>query len=355
MKVEKLTLKNFRNIKELTFLPDQKMNVICGPNAQGKTNLLEALWLFTGAKSFRGGKDSEFKTFGQDAAKITLDFVSLSVKNDAEIEIRERKKATLNGNTLQSPGKLAGNFCAIIFSPQDIELVKEGPSVRRKFLDAAIFQIYPKYAEICKNYVRAVAQRNAALKDLYYHSELSSLIDVFDGEIVANGKKIIEYRKKYITFLKETVPSIYSGISQNTENLSISYLCNCSSEFLEERLKNSRREDRRTGVTSVGPHRDDINVEIGGIDAKAYASQGQTRTAALSVKLAEVEIFKDLSGEYPVLILDDVMSELDLPRRKKLVKRIEGLQTLLTCTHAERALYGKESKKIRIENGNIKE
>ena len=353
MKVEKLTLKNFRNIKELTFLPDQKMNVICGPNAQGKTNLLEALWLFTGAKSFRGGKDSEFITFGQDEAKITLDFVSLSVKNDAEIEIRERKKATLNGNTLQSPGKLAGNFCAIIFSPQDIELVKEGPSVRRKFLDAAIFQIYPKYAEICKNYVRAVAQRNAALKDLYYHSELSSLIDVFDGEIVANGKKIIEYRKKYITFLKETVPSIYSGISQNTENLSISYLCNCSSEFLEERLKNSRREDMRTGVTSVGPHRDDIEFLINGNSARLFGSQGQKRSVALALKLAEAEILKNNTGEEPVALLDDVFSELDPKRQNYILNHIKNWQVFITCCDPSNVENLSTGKIFTMQNGEL--
>ena len=353
MKVEKLTLKNFRNIKELTFLPDQKMNVICGPNAQGKTNLLEALWLFTGAKSFRGGKDSEFISFGQDAAKITLDFVSLSVKNDAEIEIRERKKATLNGNTLQSPGKLAGNFCAIIFSPQDIELVKEGPSVRRKFLDAAIFQIYPKYAEICKNYVRAVAQRNAALKDLYYHSELSSLIDVFDGEIVANGKKIIEYRKKYITFLKETVPSIYSGISQNTENLSISYLCNCSSEFLEERLKNSRREDMRTGVTSVGPHRDDIEFLINGNSARLFGAQGQKRSVALALKLAEAEILKNNTGEEPVALLDDVFSELDPKRQNYILNHIKNWQVFITCCDPSNVENLSTGKIFTMQNGEL--
>lgn len=353
MKVEKLTLKNFRNIKELTFLPDQKMNVICGPNAQGKTNLLEALWLFTGAKSFRGGKDSEFITFGQDAAKITLDFMSLSVKNDAEIEIRERKKATLNGNALQSPGKLAGNFCAIIFSPQDIELVKEGPSVRRKFLDAAIFQIYPKYAEICKNYVRAVAQRNAALKDLYYHSELSSLIDVFDGEIVANGKKIIEYRKKYITFLKETVPAIYSGISQNTENLSISYLCNCSSEFLEERLKNSRREDMRTGVTSVGPHRDDIEFLINGNSARLFGSQGQKRSVALALKLAEAEILKNNTGEEPVALLDDVFSELDPKRQNYILNHIKNWQVFITCCDPSNVENLSTGKIFTMQNGEL--
>ncbi len=353
MKVEKLTLKNFRNIKELTFLPDKKMNVICGPNAQGKTNLLEALWLFTGAKSFRGGKDSEFIMFGQDEAKIALDFVSLSVKNDAEIEIRERKKAFLNGNALQSPGKLAGNFCAIIFSPQDIELVKEGPSVRRKFLDTAIFQIYPKYAEICKNYVRAVAQRNAALKDLYYHSELASLIDVFDGEIVANGKKIIEYRKKYITFLKETVPTIYSGISQNTENLSISYLCNCSSEFLEERLKNSRREDMRTGVTSVGPHRDDIEFLINENSARLFGSQGQKRSVALALKLAEAEILKNNTGEEPVALLDDVFSELDPKRQNYILNHIKNWQVFITCCDPSNVENLSTGKIFTMQNGEL--
>ena len=300
MTVKKLVIKNFRNIKDLELEPDEKMNVICGPNAQGKTNLLEALWLFTGAKSFRGGRESEFISFGENEAKIKLDFIKDGVLNNACLEIKERRKAILNENALSSPGKLAGNFCAIIFSPQDIELIKDGPALRRKFLDTAIFQIYPKYVDICKKYARAVSQRNAALKDLYFHPEISSLIDVFDGEIVENGKKIIEYRKRYISYLKETAPQIYSGISDKKETLSISYLCNASSEYFYELLKNARKEDMKTGVTSVGPHRDDVEFLINGNSARLFGSQGQKRSVALSLKLAEAEILKGTRGKKPL-------------------------------------------------------
>ncbi len=331
MTVKEINIKNFRNLAEVSFFPDEKMNVICGPNAQGKTNLLEAIWLFTGAKSFRGAKENEFISFSAEEAKLKLTFLRENVENEAELEIRERRKAILNGNSLSSPGKLAGNFCAIVFSPQDISLVKDGPAVRRRFLDTAIFQIYPKYAELSKKYARAVQQRNATLKDLYYHSELSSLVDVFDAEIAQSGAKIIEYRKKYISYLKETVPEIYFGISQNSENLAISYVCNCSAEYLAERLKNARREDMRTGVTSVGPHRDDIEFTINGNSARLYGSQGQKRSVALTLKLAEAEILKKHTGEETVALLDDVMSELDPSRQNYILNHIKNWQVFITC------------------------
>lgn len=354
MIVKELKIKNFRNLSDVTFVPDRKMNVICGPNAQGKTNLLEALWLFTGAKSFRGAKESEFIAFSENEAKIKLTFERFSVENTAEIEIRERRRAYLNENALQSPGKLAGNFCAIIFSPQDIELVKDGPAVRRRFLDTAIFQLYPKYVDICKKYARAVSQRNASLKDLYYHPELASMVDVFDEEIVENGIKIIEYRKKYIDYLKETAPEIYSGISQKKETLSLSYLCNSSSEYFRELLKNARKEDSKTGVTSVGPHRDDIEFLIDGVLARLYGSQGQKRSVALSLKLAEAEILKRHTGEETVALLDDVFSELDPKRQNYILNHIKNWQVFITCCDPSNIENLSSGKIFKMENGELK-
>lgn len=353
MTVNKLKVKNFRNIKNLEIEPDRKTNVFCGPNAQGKTNLLEALWLFTGAKSFRGAKENEFIAFGESEAKLTLQFSSHGVNNDAVLEIKDRRRAFLNENELQSPRNLAGNFCAIIFSPQDIALIKDGPAIRRKFIDAAIFQIYPKYSEICKNYMRAVAQRNAALKDLYYHPELSSLIDVFDSEIASNGIKIVEYRKKYIRNLKEFAPAIYSGISRDTENLSISYLCNCSQEYFCERLKNARREDIHTAVTSVGPHRDDIEFLINGKSARTYGSQGQKRSVALSLKLAEAEVLKKHTGEETVALLDDVFSELDPSRQNYILNHIKNWQVFITCCDTSNVENLSGGKIFTVKNGEI--
>lgn len=351
MTVKKVLLKNFRNIENVCFEPDSKMNVICGPNAQGKTNLLEALWLFTGAKSFRGAKENEYIMFEKDGAKISLEFLKNGVLNDAEIEIKERRRATLNGNNLSTPGALAGNFCAIVFSPQDIELVKDGPAVRRKFLDTAIFQIYPQYADFQRKYTRAIVQRNSLLKDLYYHGELISMLDAFDREIVKNGEKIIEYRKKYITNLKETAPLIYSGISENKENLEISYLCNCSSEYFGERLKNARREDISMGVTSVGPHRDDIEFLINGKNARLFGSQGQKRSVALTLKLAEAEILKLKTGEETVALLDDVMSELDPERQNYVLNHIKNWQVFITCCDPSNILNLSSGKVFTMKNG----
>ena len=351
MTVKKVKIKNFRNIENLEFTPDSKMNVICGPNAQGKTNLLEAIWLFTGAKSFRGAKENEYITFERDEAKISIEFSKNSVLSDAEISIKDRRRATLNGNNLSSVGELAGNFCAIVFSPQDIELVKDGPSIRRKFLDTAIFQIYPQYADFLRKYVRAVAQRNNLLKDVYYHSELISMLDAFDNEIIRNGEKIIEYRKKYISHLKETAPVIYSGISENKESLEISYLCNCSSEYFAERLKNARREDIKTGVTSVGPHRDDIEFLINGKNARLFGSQGQKRSVALTLKLSEAEILKIKTGEETVALLDDVMSELDPVRQNYVLNHIKNWQVFITCCDPSNILNLSSGKVFTMKNG----
>ncbi len=353
MTVKKLSLKNFRNLLDVEIVPDENMNVFCGPNAQGKTNILEAIWLFTGAKSFRGSKENEFINFEKEEARIKLEFLRGGVINDEELHIAERRKAFLNGNALSSPGALAGNFCAIVFSPQDIALVKDGPSVRRKFLDTAIFQIYPKYVDILKKYTRAVQQRNAAIKDLYYHADLASLIDVFDGEIAENGAKIIEYRKKYIDLLKETVPKIYYGISGKKEQLEISYNCNCSAEFLFERLKANRREDMRSGVTSVGPHRDDIELTINGASARLYGSQGQKRSVALSLKLAEAEILSNKTGERTVALLDDVMSELDPTRQNYILNHIKGWQVFITCCDPSNIENLSAGKIFNVKNGEI--
>jgi len=354
MIVKKVIIKNFRNIENLELVPDEKMNVFYGPNAQGKTNLLEAIWLFTGAKSFRGAKDSEFIRFGQNEAYVKTEFFKDGALLDSEMKIGERRKAYLNGNALSSPGALAGNFCAIVFSPQDISLIKDGPAVRRRFLDTAIFQIYPKYVEIMRKYTRAVQQRNAAVKDLYYHSELASLIDVFDAEIIENGKKIIEYRKNYIDLLKQIVPKIYSGISENKENLDISYNLNCSSELLAERLKAARREDMRTGVTSVGPHRDDIEFSINDTSARLYGSQGQKRSVALSLKLAEAEILKKKTGSRAVALLDDVMSELDPSRQDYILNHIKDWQVFITCCDPQNTKNLASGRVFKIENGEIK-
>lgn len=353
MKVLKLECKNFRNIEETVLSPCEEMNVICGENAQGKTNLIEAIWLFTGAKSFRGSKDSEFVRLEQQKADLKLSFLGEGIEKDAEIEIKERRSAFLNQNKLKSPSLLAGNFNAIIFSPNDLKLVADGPSVRRRFLDIALGQLYPSYIELLKNYTRAVLQRNKIIKDYKYDSTLGIMLDVFEKEIVENGEKIITQRKKYINSLNLFLPDIYEGISSGKEALETSYICKCKGEKLEESLKELRKEDMYSGVTSVGPHRDDIEFKINSISARSFGSQGQKRSIALAIKLAEAEVLKENVGECPVFLLDDVMSELDPSRQDFILNHIKGMQTFLTCCDPSNFKNLKAGKIFNVKEGKV--
>ena len=353
MRVLKLNCLNFRNIKEAEFEPCESMNVICGENAQGKTNLLEAIWLFTGAKSFRGNKDNLFIKFGEQKATCSLLFESEGIEKEASINISEKREAILNGNKLSSPALLAGNFNAVIFSPNDLRLLTDGPNLRRKFLDTAIGQIFPSYIDILKKYSRAITQRNKIIKDYRYDSTVSIMLDVFEDEIAENGKKIIKYRERYIERLNEFLPDIYDGISSGKEILETEYIKSSNTSDLREKLIISRKEDMLSCVTSVGPHRDDILFKINSFNARNFGSQGQKRSVALSVKLAEAKITKNNIGESPSLLLDDIMSELDPKRQDFILNHIEGMQTFLTCCDPSNFKNLKAGKIINVKEGKI--
>ncbi len=352
MIVLNLECKNFRNLEDVCINPCDSMNVICGENAQGKTNLIEALWLFTGAKSFRGGKDKDFVNFEKEKASLNLNFKSEGIENTAKIEISDKRTAFFNENKQKSVSSLAGKFNAIIFSPSDLQLISDGPSKRRKFIDTAIGQIYPTYISILKNYTRSVMQRNQIIKEFRYDSTISVLLDVFESEIAENGEKIINLRKRYLEALSEFLPKLYDGISNGKEILETKYLCN-SENNLAEKLKESRKEDMFSGVTSVGPHRDDIEFKINGISARSFGSQGQKRSVALAVKLAEAEVIRKKTGECPVILLDDVMSELDKTRQNFILNHIEGMQSFLTCCDESNIENLKSGKKFTVRNGGV--
>ena len=280
MKVNKIKIQNFRNISDIYLEFDDEINVICGENAQGKTNIIEALWFFSGAKSFRGTKDNDYIKFGEKKAKIYTEFNMLGVENNAQIVFEDKKTAFLNEKKLSNTSSLAGKFNAVVFSPSDLTLVTDGPDKRRRFLDTAIGQLYPNYIEILRNYTRAVMQRNKIIKDYRYDKTLSVMLEVFETEIVDMGNKITEYRKRYINILNKYVSKIYSGISSGKENVEIFYVS--KNEILDnEILKNSRQNDMFTATTSVGPHRDDIVFKINEISARNFGSQGQKRSVAL--------------------------------------------------------------------------
>lgn len=353
MKISSFSCSNFRNINELSLDKLDEMNVICGENAQGKTNILEGIWLFTGIKSFRSSKDSAFVKFGCDKAGLSVNFTAEGIENDAELVIKEHRTAVLNNNKLKSASLLAGKFKAIVFSPADLELVSGGPAVRRRFLDVAIGQLYPGFIGIAKNYARAVTQRNRIIKDYKYDSTLSVMLDVFEEEIAANGKKITEFRKRYVSRLEEFLPEVYAGISCGKEILKTEYISCCENSDLKEMLKSSRKDDMYTGSTSVGPHRDELDFKINGISARGFGSQGQKRSVALSVKLSEAEVIRKISGEYPVFLLDDVMSELDPDRQNYILNHIKGIQSFITCCDPSNAEKLKKGKLINIKNGSV--
>ena len=354
MLVKKLTLKNFRNIESAELIFDEKMNVISGENAQGKTNILESIWLFCGAKSFRQAKDNSFIKFGEQQSKTAIEFISGGITNTAEMKFTDKREASLNGKTLKNPGELAGNFNAVVFSPSDLSLVQEGPEKRRRFLDVSIGQLYPNYIDILRAYGRAVSQRNRVIKEYKYDPTVAIMLDIFEAEIVAGGKKIIEYRKKFLGEINKYLPDIFSGLSGGRESIKALYVAKTESILLADELKKSRRDDSVSGVTSAGPHRDDIELLINGVSARAYGSQGQKRSVAIALKLSTLNVIKDISGEYPVCLLDDVMSELDEARQNYILNHIRGWQTFITCCDPSNVTRLSKGKVFNIENGGVK-
>lgn len=351
MRVISLSCHNFRNIEEIELSSFEDMNVICGENAQGKTNLIEAIWLFTGLKSFRSAKDAEFIRFGSEKAELKLQFKANGIDNEAEFTIREKRVLTLNQNKLKSPAQMAGKFNAIVFSPNDLGLIKDGPAGRRRFLDIAIGQLYPAYIGILRSYIRAVTQRNSVIKDYKYDSSLSIMLDIFEQEIAEKGSKIMLYRKRFLESLNQFLPEVYAGLSHGAERLDTSYQFVCDSDDLAERLQSARKNDMYTGTTSVGPHRDDIVFQINGVSARSFGSQGQKRSAALAVKLSEAEVIRKVTGEYPVFLLDDVMSELDPARQSYILNHIKGIQSFITCCDPSNVANLKKGKIINMKSG----
>lgn len=357
MIINKLSSRNFRNLNELEFNPCNTINVIFGDNAEGKTNLLEAIWLFCGAKSFRGSKDKELVGFNKNFAVNECDFVFGNVLKNAKIIIEEKRRAELGGKKLSSAGKLAGNFYSIVFSPLDLNLVNDGPAVRRRFLDTAIGQIYPLYNEKLRKYMKAVAQRNTLLRDLKFHPDLEPLLDNFEDTLSVLVREILKYRLRYLEILKSIAPEIYSGISGGREKLEIEYFSSVNKNMSVEEIKKlfviSRKEDIFTGNTSVGPHRDDLIMYLNENKIKSFGSQGQRRSVALSLKLSEAKVLKKITGEYPVALLDDVMSELDTKRQDFILNHIKDWQVFITCCDPANISGLKEGKVFRMLGGNL--
>ncbi len=364
MKINSIELNNFRNLSSVHLSAESGVNVIYGENAQGKTNIIEGIWLFTGLKSFRGSKDNELIKFDEEFAKISLDFEDSVRNKKCDIIISDKKKNIfLNQVPLKSTGELMGNFYAVIFSPNHLSLIKDGPGERRKFLDTALCQLKPSYVQALGCYKKTLVQRNALLKDIYMNSELYDVLDAYDEQLAKYSSYIIKERIKYIKILSDYSKEIYSGISERKEEMNIKYSFlqntdeNISIEDIynlqKEKIKETRKEDILNKTTSVGPHRDDIEILINNINSRAFGSQGQQRSCALALKLGESEIIKKVTGETPVALLDDVMSELDEKRQNYILNHIKDRQVFLTCCDPSQVLRLWEGKSFLIKGGEI--
>ena len=360
MKIKKLFLQNFRNYEQENFSFTDGLNVLFGKNGQGKTNCAEAVFYLCTGASLRIRHDKQLIRIGAESARIVAEAENRYGNVTIEADIYENKRdIRVNGSKITKNADLMGHINSVFFSPGELRLIQDGPDERRRFMNISISQTSPAYYTALLRYNKILDQRNTLLKNRDVDLVLDTL-PVWDEQLCKYAAIIVQKRAEFVDKLAPYAKEFHAYLTDGKEDLVIKpdrkYEGDAEeiTKTLLRRLENNYEKDLRLGYTTVGPHRDDLDVLIGGVDAKAYASQGQTRTAALALKLSEVQIFKALSGEYPILVLDDVMSELDLPRRKKLLKRIEEVQTILTCTHTERVLYGAECNKIRIEDGKIK-
>ena len=366
MRIDSIRFENFRNLINGGINPCDTINVFYGDNAQGKTNLLEAIWLFCGGHSFRNNKENELVKFGGNYYKLELDFYSRDRDQNAQIVFENgKRRIRINGIDRNRSSYLTEIFSAIVFFPDHLDLIKNNPGIRRNFLDTAICQQKIKYAISLSQYKKILNQRNALLKDAYNHSELKSTVAVWNDILASSGAVIIKERLEYIKKLKEKARIHHFGISDNTEKLSIHYLSKIKADenFDENRIRDlfydllceSLDDDIRYGYTNIGPHRDDILINVNGKSAKTYCSQGQQRSAVLSLKLSEAELLYEKNDEKPVILLDDVLSELDSKRQDYLLNRIDGYQVFVTCCEESNKKQLKKGKLFNIKNGEIKE
>lgn len=334
MIVKTLDLKNFRNYGDLHISFDRGTNILYGDNAQGKTNILEALYLSGTTKSHKGSRDREMIRFEEEEAHIRA--VAEKGDIDRQIDIHLKKNSAkgiaVDRIPIHRAGDLFGILHMIFFSPEDLNIIKEGPSRRRKFLDMELSQMDRIYLSDLARYHRILKQRNQLLKDIYFRPDLEKTLSVWDDQMVVYGARITEQRDRFLKEMNHLVSEIHEKISGGKEKLVLAYEPGCDPSRLKEDLEKYRKKDLHTGMTSCGPHRDDICFRINGMDIRKYGSQGQQRTAALSLKLAEIELVKKIIHDTPVLLLDDVMSELDSRRQNDLLGSLCEVQTIITCT-----------------------
>ncbi|WP_283681167.1 DNA replication/repair protein RecF [Parablautia sp. Marseille-Q6255] len=334
MIVESIKLNHFRNYDRLELDFHKGTNLFYGDNAQGKTNILESVYLCGTTRSHKGSKDREIIHFGEEESHICMRIRKgdIPYRIDMHLKKNKAKGIAINGVPVKKASELIGLGNFVFFSPEDLNIIKNGPSERRRFLDMEMCQLDKIYLYHLSNYNKVLNQRNRLLKDFSVYNESQAMLDVLDEQLVLYGSDLIRLRSVFVSELNEILRQIHSSLSGRKETLVLEYEANACVDMFENALKKNREKDVRTRLTNAGPHRDDLCFLINGIDIRKYGSQGQQRTAALSLKLAEIELVKQNVKDTPVLLLDDVLSELDSSRQKYLLESIHDIQTMITCT-----------------------
>lgn len=357
MIIKSLKLKNYRNYDLLNIEFDKATNIFYGDNAQGKTNILEAVYLSGTTKSHRGTKDRDLIKFDCEESHIEtiIEKNGVSFQIDMHLKKNSPKGIAINRIPIRKAAELFGLMNFVFFSPEDLNIIKNGPSERRRFMDLELSQLDKVYLKDLASYNRIVNQRNKLLKDVYFQNDLIDTLDVWDMQLVMYGEKIIARRKKFIEEVNEIIADIHFKLTGGKERLRLSYESGCGAFSLGEAIARNREKDIRTKSTSVGPHRDDICFYVGDIDIRRFGSQGQQRTAALSLKMAEIELVKLIIRDTPVLLLDDVLSELDKNRQNYLLDSIHDIQTLITCTGVDEFVNHRFSinKIFHVQEGHV--
>ena len=358
MVIKSLKLKNYRNYELLDMTFDSKTNILYGDNAQGKTNILEALYLSGTTKSHRGTKDRDLIQFGREESHLEtiVEKKGMEFQIDMHLKKNSPKGIAINKIPIRKASELFGIVHFVFFSPEDLNIIKDGPAGRRRFIDLELSQIDKVYLSNLSNYNRIINQRNSLLKELYRQEHLMDTLDIWDMQLAQYGEKVMEGRQKFIQQVNQIISDIHYKLTGGRERITLSYESSIGNLSLEQALKKNRERDIRMKSTSVGPHRDDLCFLSGDLDIRKFGSQGQQRTAALSLKLSEIELVKEVIRDTPILLLDDVLSELDKHRQNYLLDSIHDIQTVITCTGLDEFVNHRFSinKIFRVESGNVK-
>lgn len=359
MYIKKVELKNFRNYSEQSIDLCDNINIIYGDNAQGKTNIIESIFLCSMGKSFRSKKDSDLIKFGENEARVKIEYEKVDRGGATEVLINSQKTFFINGVKQNRISDIIGKVNTIIFTPADIDIIKAGPQRRRKFIDMMISSLKPNYIYLLNNYNKIIDQRNNYLKQIRFENKPENMLDIWDEQLALFSSQIFEYRNKYVNKISEKIKDIHKMITncgKDCEEIKIKYISTGKDkESFLENIKRARKIDIQRGYTNIGVHKDDIIFYINDKPAALFGSQGQQRSLVLSLKLSELHIVYEENNDYPILLLDDFMSELDSKRRKIFLEQIKNNQVIITCTdkidleNKNKFIYYVESGKVNKE------